>query len=300
MSTGSQPRVEYVEARRVLLDTLEALEAHSDAVILIGAQAVYLRTVDRLPTYPAYTTDVDFVIQPDQLAEEPPLGEAMVTAGFEYTGEPGIWQRRISRPGFKGQIVVPVDLIVPSMIAPKAGRRAARLPGDHGKSTARKTHGVEGALLDHDDLEVTALEPDDDRRIVVKVAGVAALVVAKTHKLGERLDTPRRLESKDAGDVYRLFDATPLATMANMIRRLLVHPLTMTTTEQALVYLRQLFRSPNSPGTRLAVQALSGVIDPQAVTSTSTGYTRDLIELTRPGGGFSDVPTSEGGSYNVG
>ena len=57
MSTGQQPRIEYVEARRVLLDALIALEPHIEAVILIGAQAVYLRTVDRLPALPAYTTD---------------------------------------------------------------------------------------------------------------------------------------------------------------------------------------------------------------------------------------------------
>ena len=33
-----------VVARRVLLDALTALEAHSDAITLVGAQAVHLRT----------------------------------------------------------------------------------------------------------------------------------------------------------------------------------------------------------------------------------------------------------------
>jgi len=31
--------------------------------------------------------------------------------------------------------------------------------------------------------------------------------VAKLHKLGDRLATPQRLQVKDPGDVYRLFDA---------------------------------------------------------------------------------------------
>ena len=31
----------YVLARRVLLDALEALDAHRDAIVLVGAQAVY-------------------------------------------------------------------------------------------------------------------------------------------------------------------------------------------------------------------------------------------------------------------
>ena len=293
------PRIEYVEARRVLLDVLTALEPHLDAVILIGAQAVYLRTVGRLPTYPAYTTDADIVIQPDRLATRPLLGDAMLEASFEYTGEPGIWQRRIQRPGREGQIAVPVDLIVPLGIAPKAGRRAARLPGGHGKTTARKTRGVEGALVDYDYLKITALESDDNRRIVVKVAGVAALLVAKAHKLGERLAKPERLESKDAGDMYRLFDATPVTTMANGIRRLLVDSITMTTTEQALAYLGQLFQSANSPGTTLAVRALSGVIDAQTVTSILTGYTRELLDQTRPGAGSWNVSSPEGGYGHV-
>jgi hypothetical protein len=34
---------------------------------------------------------------------------------------------------------MPVELIVPEAIASKAGRRAARLGGDHGKNTARKS-----------------------------------------------------------------------------------------------------------------------------------------------------------------
>lgn len=34
---------EYVEARRVLLDALEALGNHRKAVVLVGAQAIYQR-----------------------------------------------------------------------------------------------------------------------------------------------------------------------------------------------------------------------------------------------------------------
>lgn len=34
---------EYVDARRILLDALEALGSHRKAVVLVGAQAIYLR-----------------------------------------------------------------------------------------------------------------------------------------------------------------------------------------------------------------------------------------------------------------
>ena len=38
-------RIEYIEARRVLLDALSALRPQLDAVVLIGAQAVYFRAI---------------------------------------------------------------------------------------------------------------------------------------------------------------------------------------------------------------------------------------------------------------
>jgi len=40
------PAPEYVAARRILLDALDALHDHIDSLILVGAQAVYLHTGD--------------------------------------------------------------------------------------------------------------------------------------------------------------------------------------------------------------------------------------------------------------
>ena len=37
---SEQPRIEYIEARRVLLDALGALSQQLDAVVLVGARAV--------------------------------------------------------------------------------------------------------------------------------------------------------------------------------------------------------------------------------------------------------------------
>ena len=82
---------------------------------------------------------------------------------------------------------------------------------------------------------------------------------------------------KDAGDVYRLFDATAVTDLAAKTRLLLSDERSSTTTDQALSYLRRLFATPRSPGTRLAVQALTGVVDEITVAAVITGYTRDLI-----------------------
>lgn len=277
MTADGNPRIEYVEARRVLLDALVALRPHADAVILIGAQAVYLRTADRMPTYQAFTTDADLAIDPGQLAATPPLEDALAAAGFNYSGEPGIWTKRVQRPSFDGHLDIPVDLIVPKRIASEAGSRGARLPGGHGKYSARKTEGVEGALIDHSLLEIAGLEAGDPRRVNVMVAGPTALTVAKAHKLGERLDTPHRLQAKDAGDVYRLFDATSIDHMAVTAKRLLADERSASTVLKALDYLRQLFATPRSPGTQLATQALSTIIDEPTVTTFMTGYTQELI-----------------------
>ncbi len=138
-----------------------------------------------------------------------------------------------SRGRFRREIVVPVDLIVPEELAPKAGRRSARLPGEHGKATARKSPGLAGAVVDNSPIELASLEGGDTRLITVNVAGYAALLVAKPHKLGD-LGTPERLHAKDAGDVYRLFDAIPPDEMATALRELLDDERSTATTTKAL------------------------------------------------------------------
>jgi hypothetical protein len=44
MSKAGEPDSEYVQARRVLMDALEALRPHAAAVCVVGAQAIYLQT----------------------------------------------------------------------------------------------------------------------------------------------------------------------------------------------------------------------------------------------------------------
>jgi hypothetical protein len=273
---GDAPRIEYVEARRVLLDALDALRAHLGAVVLVGAQAVYLRTAGRIEGYQPFTTDADVVLDPALLGRIPPLGEAMAAGGFILTDEPGIWEARFRRPGFDDEIVVPVDLIVPEELAPKAGRRSARLPGEHGKSTARKIPGLAGAVVDNAPLELASLEGGDPRQITVNVAGYGALLVAKLHKLGDRLATPERLQAKDAGDVYRLFDSVSAEDMAATFRSLLDDGRSAATTTKALAYLDELFLTRAAVGTSLAVDALRAVLPDTTVTSAMTAYVDEL------------------------
>ena len=50
------PDPEYVLARRVLLDALQALGEQWSAVVLVGAQAIYLHTGDAELAVASYTT----------------------------------------------------------------------------------------------------------------------------------------------------------------------------------------------------------------------------------------------------
>lgn len=72
----------YVVARRVLLDALVALRDQSDAVTIVGAQAIYLRSIDVELAVASFTSDADLGLDPDRLADVPLLEEAMTAAGF--------------------------------------------------------------------------------------------------------------------------------------------------------------------------------------------------------------------------
>src|SRR5260370_30235914 len=61
----------YVRARAALLDAAEALAAHIEAVVLVGAQAIYLHTGAAELAVAEYTTDADFAISPLELAGSP-------------------------------------------------------------------------------------------------------------------------------------------------------------------------------------------------------------------------------------
>lgn len=183
----------YVAARRVLLDALLALAPHADALVIAGAQAVYLHSGDGDLAVAPFTTDADLAVDPEQLAADPLIEAAMTAAGFQlarYGGhvEPGIWTTEVDVAG--EQLLVPVDLIVPEAAATGGGRRGAQL-GVHGRRAARRATGLEAALVDHAPMTIVALEPEDGRTLSANVAGPAALLVAKAHKIHDRLQRGR-------------------------------------------------------------------------------------------------------------
>lgn len=270
----------YIAARRVLLDALEALGPHRRAVVVVGAQAVYLRTEPSAIRIAPYTTDGDFVLDPDQLGGEPLLEDAMRAGGFELRQsggglQPGLWVRRTE--GVESG--VEIDLMVPPTgTGTGSGARGARL-GIHGKSAARVTRGLEAALVDHGPLAVGALESQDSREIEVAVAGPAALLVAKVHKLRDRVAGRNdRQHDKDAVDVVRLLQAIPAAELAPVLNGLWHHDQAGIATREAMGELLKLFGRHGARGVRMAVRGLEGAMPEDRVVAVCEAAVSDLVE----------------------
>jgi hypothetical protein len=126
-------------------------------------------------------------------------------------------------------------------------------------------------------MTIAALAPDDDRRATISVAGPAALLVAKLHKLGERRDDPGRLLDKDAHDIYRLLVATPTGVLASRLDMLRSDELASAATTVALAHLRDLFTGPDSLGPRMAGRAEELVGDPAVVSAATAALAGDLL-----------------------
>ena len=111
------------------------------------------------------------------------------------------------------------------------------------------------------------------------VAGPAALLVSKAHKVHERQPAPpRRRKPKDSHDVYRLLRDVQPEELAAGFTRLRESPISREPTEVAIGYLRELFSTPESPGSRMAGDAVAEVGDEQAVRDGVAVLTRELLE----------------------
>ncbi len=258
-----------VRARSVLLDALIALDAHRESVVVIGAQAIYLHTGSAPVAVAEATKDSDLSIDLRTLGDDPLIEEAMASAGFSHdplAGQPGSW---LSPDG------IPVDLMVPDAIAGK-GRRSVQAP-PHDKRALRRAVGLEAAVVDNALMTIHPLASDDEREVEARVAGPAALLVAKLHKLGERQESPDRLVDKDAYDVYRLLVAIPTQGLAEQLASLLVDDLASDVTRTALEFLAQLFAEADGVGSIMAGRAEELVGDPAVVSAACAALAGDLL-----------------------
>lgn len=204
---------EVTLARMALLDALEALELHREALVIIGAQAVYLHTGATKIALAEFTTDGDVVVDP------------------------------------------------------------------HNSKSMRRTRGIEAALIDNSKMVIGARDPAvDPREFEVSVAGPAALLVAKLHKIHDRIDSPSRRDNKDAHDVYRLLRAVETQVFVAAIERLLHEGVSADVTREAIIQLDELFgNGAAARGSLMAGAAEELVGDPTAVSESVALLAEDLL-----------------------
>ncbi len=265
---------EYVAARRVLLDALEALTDHLPSLVLVGAQAVYHHTGDADLNVPLMTTDADLAIDTRGLADAPEIGAVLRGAGFVAGPNPGHW-------------VAASDVAVDLMVVPhqartaKASARAARL-APHDRLTARIARGLEPALVDHERVAIRALEPTDTRTFDLAIAGPGALLVAKVIKISERLGQadrqPDRLKEKDALDAFRLLQAVGTADLVLGLTKHRAEPNAAAVAAEALDILRM---HASSPRDRIAVLTAAAAGGDATVAPAFAALCNDLLDALR-------------------
>jgi len=189
-----------VVARRALIGALETLQPHLDSLVLVGAQAVYLNTNHiELPLAPA-TSDADIAFDTRSLEVSPEIKELLREAGHspnETAKNQGHW---INAEG------VPLDLFQPRILSNRGAESRSANLGPHGQDLLRIIDGLNSALVDKSVLTINSFETQDIRSFEIKVAGPAALIIAKTAKISDRLrGSDHRLISKDAHDISTTF-----------------------------------------------------------------------------------------------
>ena len=264
----------YVRARSGLLDALTALDPLREAAVLVGAQAIYEYTRDHAGDYAVspFTFDADLALIPELLVDDPRVIDAMRNAGFGLTDQPGIYRRDDG---------VQVDLLVPEAVGGRSGRGAGL--GVHGNRAARQVRGLEGTLVSRRSMTVPALADGDCRAYEINVAGPAALLVAKMHQLMDRVDADdnRRINSKDAFDVFRLLQGVETIELIDEVNLLTAAVVSADVTAEAMVGFRELFGTPIGAGTILVAEHITGIENRDVIIASSVALSQELIEAMR-------------------
>ena len=112
---------------------------------------------------------------------------------------------------------------------------------------------------------------------MIAVAGPAALLVAKLHKLSERQEAVDRLRDKDALDVLRLLRATTAEALGAVMTDLLANERSAEVTRESIEQLRELFGDDGAPGSQMAARAAQPLEDPATIAASAAALAGDLL-----------------------
>src|SRR5262249_47970804 len=126
---------------------------------------------------------------------------------------------------------------------------------------------------------IPALDAADARVFDVAVAGPAALLISKLHKISERIVENRqnRLDDKDALDILRLLQAVPTAEFVTTFRQLLQERLAATVTTEAITALENLFGEARRQGAVMAARAAGPLAAQNQIAQSCAILASDLL-----------------------
>lgn len=268
-------------SRRLLIDAINALEEFGRSATVVGAHAVHVWVEQAWgPVEMEATRDGDVAINPVLVAESPKLVELMRGIGAvpAMPDRPGVY-------GYASESDLPfaervtVDLIVPEAYA-GPGRRAARIPGQH--HAASRARGLELALWDR---HLRALSTVDDPAASTDayIAGPAALLIAKAHKVHERAlqvhNRPDRLRPKDSGDVALLMMVSSPSDVADTLgKHVQDHPEIRDAVSDGAHYLIELYGPEGSLVRLHAADALAARFDDTTVLQAIDTWIKEFSE----------------------
>ncbi len=137
-------------------------------------------------------------------------------------------------------------------------------------------------LVDADFMTLNALEPNDHRTFDIRVAGPAALLVAKMYKLNDRKGSDR-LSDKDALDVLRLLRGTSTEDMCRRMKNMQKDDRSVAPAAGAIKFMQDLFGRENAPGIQMAVRSAGMLANPEEIAVSCLLLATDLLNELRKG-----------------
>ena len=109
------------------------------------------------------------------------------------------------------------------------------------------------------------------------VAGPAALLVSKVHKVAERTGAGARVRDKDALDILRLLQATDTMALAEDLVSLATHKDSAEVAAEAVSDLTPLFGSTDAVGIEMAIRAARPSGEPAVIGASFSTLVLDLV-----------------------
>ena len=187
---------------------------------MVGAQAVYLRAPEGITAIAAFTLDGDLAADPRKIRRARSIPEHLERAGFVFRSDiGGFYSHSGAAPD--DRYASKLDILVPQGVA---HLWEAEGYDQRDRHATHSQPGLELCLVDNSPMRLSPIGSNDDAEsVMVDVASILALLVAKGWKIGERFEQgPDAFQDvrKDIADVYRLLRARQPAEGDTVLRQL--------------------------------------------------------------------------------